>query len=237
MRFDFFESVKAPTGVVCTEEVFFHAIQSKEVCSLCKKIAEEEDHDKQSLMKKSLPIVTWMASYGGQGRAIKNATPSGLYMMDIDGIADPEAVWKKIKEKDPKKLGIVIAHKTPSTHGLRIIAVNREGLETVVQNQEWFASQFPDIVFDTCVKDLARSSFLVPGSYFYYTETKVFREMWPVYIKNEAKGEGQRAEGEEEEEEKIGTYTWHGVEWYCVRKRSDLFEDKGELYDEADMQY
>ena len=241
MNFDLFKSVKANEGQLCTEEVFFTTINSKEVCSLCKKIAAEEDHDKQGVMKKGLPIITWQASYGGKPRAIENAIPSGLYILDIDGIADPEAVWKQIKEKDPEQLGILIAHKTPSTHGLRLVCLNREGLDSIVANQEWFMAQFPSLEFDKKVKDLARSSFVVPASYFYYTDTRVFREMWPIYIK-----EGGEASNESTEIDQaastlatndLGTYQWRNLNWFVVKHVTDLFGKVGEIFTEAELKY
>ena len=243
MKFDYFQSVKSKKGEQCTDEVFVRAINSKEVCSLCKKIAAEEDHDKQGVLKKGLPIITWMASFNGGQRLISNATPSGLYMMDIDGIEDPEKVWEEIKEKDPKALGIMIAHKTPSAHGLRIVALNREGLDSVVQNQEWFASQFPNIKFDTCVKDLARSSFLVPFSYFYYTDMNIFKSMCPVYIKeggkssstdsNTASHDADSTSGTKD----LGTYVFKGYQYFNVERKTDLLGDESAPIEEDELVY
>lgn len=242
MIFDCYSSVKAQQGTTCTQEVFMHMINDAEVIKWCRKIAAEPDHDKQGALKKNLPVITWMAGFGGKARLIKNAVPSGLCMMDIDGIEDPAIMWKTIEAKGVQNLGIVIAHKTPSTHGLRIVFVNREGLDTVVQNQEWFAAQFPDVKFDKCVKDLARSSFVVPFSYFYYIENKVFVEMWPVYIKEGGQSSDDSSDESSQADstlgtQDLGTYEWHNVKWWNVQKRTDLFDGKGELYNESDLQY
>lgn len=242
MIFSIFDSVKAKHGSLCTDEIFLRTINSEKVISLCKKIAAEEDHDRQNILKKDLPVVTWMSFFGDKSRAIENATPSGLYMMDIDGVADPEAVWERIKQKDPVELGILIAHKTPSTHGLRIVAKNREGLDSVVANQEWFARNFPDLEFDKVVKDLSRASYLVPGSYFYYTDMNVFKEMCPVYIVKGGSASSEEADKSEAEAhtlgtQDLGTYTKYGVEWFCVRRITDLFGKQGELFTDADLKY
>lgn len=242
MIFDSFSSVRAQEGVTLTQEKFMYLINDEQVIALCKKIAAEPDHDKQGELKKNLPIITWMASFAGKSRAIKNAVPSGLCMLDIDGIEDPAKMWQTIAAKGVESLGIVIAHKTPSAHGLRIVFVNREGFDTIVQNQEWFAAQFPEIKFDTCVKDLARSSFVVPFSYFYFIENKVFTEMWPVYIKEGGKSSDTSSDESSDADstlgtQDLGTYEWHNVKWFNVQKKSDLFDDKGELFTEADLRY
>lgn len=243
MMFDCFRSVRAQQGEVCTQEKFMNLINSDEVIKLCKKIAAEPDHDKQGQLKKGLPIITWMATFAGKSRTIEHAVPSGLYMLDVDGIENPAAVWQEISKKGKDELGILVAHKTPSTFGLRIVALNQPGLETIVQNQEWFASHFPNIKFDTCVKDLARSSFVVPFSYIYELDNRIFTEIFPVYIKEG--GESTPKESSEDSGEDgltlgtqdLGTYEWHNRLYFCVLKRTDLFDGKGELFSESDFKY
>ena len=156
MRFEQFERIDEVHGKLCTLKLFMDTINSKRVIDTCMKIAAEENHDKQGVLKKELPAVTWVASYGGKTRAAKNAIPSGLYMVDIDKIPNPEEVWRKIESKGIEQLGIVAAHKTPSTRGLRVVLKNREGLDSIVANQEWFYAQFPEIEFDRKIKDMAR---------------------------------------------------------------------------------
>lgn len=240
MIFCIFKSATANKGQVCTDENFLRTINSKEVINLCKKIAAEEDHDKQNILKKDLPVVTWMASFGEKTRAKANAIPSGLVMVDIDGVKNPEEVWNLIKERDPKQLGILIAHKTPSTHGLRIVFMNREGMDSVVANLEWFSSLFPDIQIDKVCKDLSRCSFLVPGSYFYYTDMNIFKEMCPIYIKK-----GGSASVDEDGAEAhtlgtmddLGTYEKYGQKWFVVKRLTDLFGTAGEPFTDADLKY
>lgn len=243
MMFSLFPSVKSSKGQLCTDELFLRTINSKEVINLCVKIAKEEDHDKQNILKKDLPVVTWMAFFGDNARKIENATPSGLVMVDIDGVENPEAVWNQIKERDPQQLGILIAHKTPSTHGLRIVFRNQEGLDSVVANLEWFANQFPSINIDKVCKDLSRSSFLVPGSYFYYTDMSIFKDMWPVYIKEGgAPSSNDSVESENEAhslgtQDDLGTYEKYGVKWFVVNRLTDLFGNVGEPFTDADLKY
>lgn len=243
MIFECFPKIYSVKGEVCTREKFMQLINDEEVVKGCKKIAAAADHDKQNeLKKKYLPAITWVASYGGKTRAAENAIPSGLYMVDVDGIEDPAKVWQEIEAKGVKNLGIVCAHKTPSTKGLRIVAVNQEGFETVVQNQEWFYRQFPNIAFDKVVKDMARGSYIVPFSYIYYIDNDVFEKMWPVYIKEGGQSSDDSSEESSQADstpgtQDLGTYEWHNLKWFVVQKKSDLFGDKGELLTEEDLKY
>ena len=240
MRFEQFERIDEVHGKLCTLKLFMDTINSKRVVDTCMKIAEEEDHDKQGVLKKELPAVTWVASYGGKTRAAKNAIPSGLYMVDIDKIPNPEEVWRKIESKGIEQLGIVAAHKTPSTRGLRVVLKNREGLETVVANQEWFYAQFPEIEFDRKIKDMARGSYLVPESYFYYLDKNMFEEECRVYIKEGGESSASASEAPTSDTKDLGTYKRskeEEVKWFRVLQSQSLFENKNKVYETADLMY
>ena len=238
MKFEQFERIDEVHGKRCTQQLFMATINSKRVVDTCMKIAAEEDHDKQGVLKRELPAVTWVASYGGKTRAAKNAIPSGLYMVDIDNILNPDEVWRTIEAKGIEWLGIKAAHKTPSTKGLRVVLQNREGLDTVVANQEWFYAQFPEIEFDRKVKDMARGSYLVPESYFYYLDQNMFDEKCPVYIKEG--GESSASEAPTSDTKDMGTYKrskTEEVEWFYVLQSQNLFENKNKVYETADLMY
>ncbi|MCR5315668.1 MAG: DUF3987 domain-containing protein [Bacteroidaceae bacterium] len=238
MKFEQFERIDEVHGKRCTQQLFMATINSKRVVDTCMKIAAEEDHDKQGVLKRELPAVTWVASYGGKTRAAKNAIPSGLYMVDIDNIPNPDEVWRTIEAKGIEWLGIKAAHKTPSTKGLRVVLLNREGLDTVVANQEWFYAQFPEIEFDRKVKDMARGSYLVPESYFYYLDQNMFEEKCPVYIREG--GESSASEAPTSDTKDLGTYKrskTEEVEWFYVLQSQNLFENKNKVYETADLMY
>lgn len=173
MKFSYFKSVKAARGEECTYELFLQATESAEIKELCEQIAVESDHNKQGEMKKRLPIVTWQAFFAGK-RVAKEARPSGLFMLDIDGVDDPFGLWKRICNRR-EELGIVIAHKTPSTLGLRLVARCLPTLHTLEECQRWLASELM-VDYDEVCKDFARSSFLVPYGYFYYIDGRIWQE-------------------------------------------------------------
>lgn len=125
-------------------------------------------------LKRNLPAACWQASYGGEKRSNQNARPSGLFALDVDHVEDPEALYHSFQERI-QELGIYIVHKTPSTHGLRIVAACRPEYTTIGDNQQWLASEI-GVEHDAVTRDLARLSFLVPRSYFYHYDPSVFTD-------------------------------------------------------------
>ncbi len=170
MKFSFFESVKGKVkGVLCTWERFCNAIDSPKVAQIAKAVAAGK-----SELKSSLPAVTWQAYFPDGERKSDKAVPSGLFMLDIDHMdEDPGKVYTERVAGRLAELGIRIVHKTVSCHGLRVVANCRPEFNTIEQNQRWLAEQL-GLEYDGVCKDWARASFLVPGSYFYYIDAKVF---------------------------------------------------------------
>ena len=92
MIFDIFDSVKAK-GQQCTNELLLAATYSQRLIPLWNKIAECKHKEEQQRLKKMLPGVTWQAHFPNGRRVNAEAEPSGLYMVDIDGIDDPSLVY------------------------------------------------------------------------------------------------------------------------------------------------
>lgn len=132
--------------------------------------------------KRDLPAACWQASFGGEKRSNQTAIHSGLFALDIDHIDNPLALYNRFKARI-SELGIYIVHKTPSTKGLRIVAACREGLTTIGENQEWIAKEI-GVEHDAVTRDFARLSFLVPESYFYHYNPKIFTDTAKVVLEN-----------------------------------------------------
>lgn len=124
--------------------------------------------------KRELPAVCWQAAFGGEKRSNKTARPSGLFALDIDHIEKPEVLFYTFEDRIGE-LGIYVVHKTPSTHGLRIVALCRPEFSTIAENQAWLASQL-NVEHDACTRDFARLSFLVPENYFYHYNPNIFTD-------------------------------------------------------------
>ena len=164
----------------CTSEQLNGALDSRRVAEVCSIIAEalkkhqqgemtqEEFETLKSRMKKELPIITPHATFQNGRRKNDEAIPSGLSMYDKDHMTDPVAYWKDIESRI-EELGIVMAHITPSTEGLRLLFRIPQGM-SLAEAQAWMARQLNDTEYDACVKDYARCSFLVPRAYVLFMD-------------------------------------------------------------------
>ena len=92
---------------------------------------------------------------------------------NLDHISDPRGRWA---EMEPRKeeLGIVLAHVSPSTEGLRLVFVIPQGM-SLPEAQAWMARQLGDKEYDASVKDYARCSFAVPRGYVLWVSPFLFR--------------------------------------------------------------
>jgi hypothetical protein len=173
MKISIFNSVNANKGELLTAEKFHHVTHDLRVETICAAIATEPDHKKQQELKKQLAVITWQAYFEG---ARKNdlAQPSSLFMFDVDNLPNPFKLWSKIIGRT-EELGIMVAHKTPSTHGLRLVCKCRPEFSTINECQQWLAKEI-GVEHDAACKDWARASYVVPESYVYYLDQKVFTE-------------------------------------------------------------
>lgn len=173
MKFSLFDNVKSQKGIWCTLEQWMKYSSSKRVKQICDSISQLslDDHDAIGELKKGLPMVTWQAYFEGR-RLNSEAQPSGLCMLDIDHIDDPYKLWCKIIGRR-EELGILLAHKTPSGHGLRLVFLCRKEFSSLDECQQWMAREL-GMEHDPACKDFARSSYLVPDSYVYYYDGKLF---------------------------------------------------------------
>lgn len=169
-------------------QLFHQVVHSPLVGRICAEIADAleamrrgemapEDFDTlKSERKKQLPIFTPHATFPGGRRLNSDAVPSGLSMYDVDHIPAPREFFREHVAARVRELGIVLAHVTPSTEGLRLFFVIPPGMG-LEEAQRWMSHQLDDGTYDQCVKDYARSSFAVPADYILYLdEAELFRE-------------------------------------------------------------
>ena len=208
MKFGIGNNVKSRVVRECTPELFHQAVDSRKVAQVCADIVDarelylrgeltkEDFETKKAELKKRLPILTPHATFKNERRLNAEAIPSGMSMYDLDHIPNPQERWAEI---EPRKeaLGIVLAHITPSTEGLRLFFVMPQGM-SLGEAQAWMAKQLGDSTYDVCVKDYARSSFLVPREYVLFVdEERLFGEEVEcpqVGTQHDASGEPQRVD-------------------------------------------
>ena len=165
----------------CTLEILYAQMDSPQTAKICAEIAEALEKVKRGEMtreafetlkrdkKKQLPVLTPHATFADGLRSNKTAQPSGLSMYDIDHIPNPRLYFETKVRNRLSELGIVLAHKTPSTEGLRLIFAVPEGM-SLAEAQKWMSEQLDDSQYDGSVKDYARCSFIVPRAYLLYID-------------------------------------------------------------------
>ena len=169
----------------CTPDLLNQALDASSVARTCAEIEDAlEKHRRGELtqdeyetlkaqLKKRLPICTFHATFKNGKRKNDEAVPSGLSIYDLDHIPNPRERWAQMEPR-AKELGILLAHITPSTEGLRLVFVIPPRMD-LQQAQAWMAKQLGDKQYDACVKDYARCSFMVPREYvLYLDEEKLF---------------------------------------------------------------
>lgn len=176
----------------CTPQLFEQATQSSKVAQVCAEIEDALEKCRRGEMskedfetfkrehKKLLPIVTPHAIFRDGVRKNENAIPNGLSMYDKDHIPDPRGYWEakreELRAKNPSVLErILLVHVTPSLEGLRLVFRMPPGMN-LPDAQLWMSKQLGDTEYDSCVKDLARPSFLVPADYILYQSVHLFDE-------------------------------------------------------------
>ena len=181
---------------VCTPELLNEALDSPQVARTCAEIEDalekcrrgeltkDEFETMKGKLKKRLPILTLHATFANGRRKNDDAVPSGLSMYDLDHIPNPREKWAEIESRK-EELGILLAHITPSTEGLRLAFVMPQGM-SLAEAQAWMASQLGDDKYDACVKDYARSSFVVPREYVLFMDEERLFSTHSV-IQSEAK--------------------------------------------------
>ena len=198
----------------CTPELLQEALDSPEVAKICAEIedaleayrqgqfTQSEFETLKSQRKKCLPILTPHATFLNGRRKNDEAIPSGLSIYDLDHIPNPRERWAEIEARK-EELGILLAHITPSTEGLRLIFVMPHGMD-LAQSQAWMAKRLGDGTYDSCVKDFARSSFLVPRDYVLYQSEGLFTS--PCYPERSDAPQNDEHETEEENSSFPSTY-------------------------------
>ena len=179
MSFGIAKNVKSEVRV-CTPDLLNEALDSPHVAKICAEIEDaleayrrgeltKEEYEKlKAELKKQLPIITFHATFKKGRRKNDDAEPSGLSIYDLDHIPNPREKWAEIEAR-ASGLGILLAHISPSLEGMRLVFVIPQGM-SLAGAQAWMAQQLGDAEYDSCVKDYARCSFVVPREYVMFVD-------------------------------------------------------------------
>lgn len=177
--FDYTSNARHRQTTVCTRELFKDVLRFTSVGAVCADIKDALEKVMRGEMSRAdfetfkreqkikLPAFLFQAHFSDNIRHNSSAVPSGFSIFDIDHIPSPETYYKEHVEALTQKLGIVLAHVTPSTEGLRLVFKLRSG-ETLQQAQQRLAQQLNLKTYDEACKDLARCSFAVPEDYILF---------------------------------------------------------------------
>ena len=187
----------------CTPDLLNRAFDSVQVAQTCAEIEDaleahrrgeltkEEYETKKAELKKQLPVATFHATFKNGKRKNEDAIPSGMSIYDLDHIANPRAKWAEIEARK-EELGILLAHISPSLEGLRLVFLMQQGM-SLAEAQAWMAQQLGDTQYDSCVKDYARCSFIVPRDYVLWLDEEGLFSTH-IVIQSEAKNLGNTAQ-------------------------------------------
>ena len=84
---------------------------------------------------------------------------NGLYIVDIDHVDDPRALWKELQDKGAMKWNPFFAFVSPSGHGLKLVLPCDINKGNIAANQTAFAAAFGVEVDPKC-KDASRLTFV-----------------------------------------------------------------------------
>ena len=209
MKFGISNNVKSRVVRECTPELFRQALDSPLVARVCAEIedaleavrrgemSKDDFETLKAARKKMLPVITPHATFRSGRRTNAEAVASGLSMYDVDHIPDPRGYYDEKVRGREAELGIVLAHVTPSTEGLRLLFVIPRVDMAPDEAQRWMSARLGDAAYDGAVKDLARCSFLVPREYVLYLdeerlfgneELRIKNEEWPADGENSSFG-------------------------------------------------
>ncbi len=146
------------------------SIRAKHKCYVEGELTWEEYKKAYSPFKRQLPAVAWHVKEFTDGqRHMETAVPSGLYILDIDHMAENpwDFYFTRMRER-AQKLGILWIALTPSLEGLRTVGILPEGMD-IAQAQAWLAKQL-GVDYDASCKDLTRLSFLTSSEELLYID-------------------------------------------------------------------
>ena len=180
-RFCYQESVNRGTPQPCTRETFEGMLGSPAVKAVCERIGSLDPQaegyaDEKNRLKRQLPIIIPHArSFKGTKRKSEDAEPSGLVMLDVDHVADPQSVYTQQVAPVVETQRIYFAAITPSGHGLRLIAERLRG-EAIEDAQCRLAKACGFEQIDGVTKDLARASYMMPREMVLHYEPQALFE-------------------------------------------------------------
>ena len=136
----------------------------------------------EASLKRKLPAFIFQAMFdeteskkGRVGRWRKQAATrlTGLVVMDVDHVENPQEKYMEWKALDFGKLGVLLVYVTPSGHGLKVVFKADVAKGNLIDNQHAMAKVLGVEVDESC-KDASRMSFICKESDILYMDKELF---------------------------------------------------------------
>ena len=136
----------------------------------------------EASLKRKVPAFIFQAMFdeteskkGRVGRWRKQAATrlTGLVVMDVDHVENPQEKYMEWKALDFGKLGILLVYVTPSGHGLKVVFKADVAKGNLIDNQHTMAKVLGVEVDESC-KDASRMSFICKESDILYMDKELF---------------------------------------------------------------
>jgi len=136
----------------------------------------------EAALKRKLPAFIFQATFdetasakGKVGRWRKQAATrlTGLVVMDVDHVENPQEKFEEWKALDFGKLGILLVYVTPSGKGLKVVFKADAEKGNLIDNQHAMAKVLGVEVDESC-KDASRMSFICKESDILYLDKELF---------------------------------------------------------------
>ena len=177
MGFCYQKSFVNPTLPV-DEAQFFALVRATQWNESIDKFRETGD----AQLKRKLPAFIFQATFdettsksGKTGAWRKQAATrlTGLVVMDVDHVENPQEKYMEWKALDFGKLGILLVYVTPSGHGLKVVFKADVAKGNLIDNQHAMAKVLGVEVDESC-KDASRMSFICKESDILYMDKELF---------------------------------------------------------------
>ena len=185
----------------CTRAAFEQVTRSPQVADTVRRARtalDSGDRAGYDRLKRALPAFVFQATFDvtprkvdldgtehdpGLWRRQTAARLNGLVMLDYDHVdGDPRAVWARFYADhahwtDPTAHAdggaVMLAHVTPSGHGLRLVVTANAKAGNLADNQRWYRQIF-GLECDAACKNADRTSFAVPESDILFINNDIF---------------------------------------------------------------
>ena len=183
--------------ISCSEELFYKVIRTPRIKSICNEVKSLHEkmmmykpqseewtkwHDAKNAEKRKLPCFIFMAGDIAKEksgdveiarRKASNITLNGLVMADFDNMDDPTTLWDEMQQSPDKFEDVLLAHVTPSGHGLRFVFKADVKMGDIAANQQAFARRI-GLPLDEACKDSSRVSYAISKNNILMMKPEIF---------------------------------------------------------------